>query len=431
MITFKDTEDTRSLTVVHVFDTATQDAVTSNAILKDLFRHVHLMNRDINTLYIRSDNAGFYHSSYSVMSIPELNNNDYNISIRRMDFCDPQAGKSICDRKAAHIKSCIKRYVNEGHNVQTAADFKAAIESTMTNLKVVVALPPNSVKMSNIPKGGKIENISLLHNFFFDSKTIIAWKQFEIGTGKEFTATSIQSTTASACIKVREESSISWQTQNRNRVHVHVTETVSNINTENVENIESDHQGENLFTCPEEGCILTFMRYGQLCLHLDRGNHVFPSNSLNLRERTQKRYASLVESKISSQKTLEYKNASSVLEVSVLNQGWALKCNREVKRFSSQQISFLTQKFNFGESTGFKCDPEEVAKEMRHVKNSDGSRLFRFQDFLTPSQIGSFFSRLSLKKRKESNANFDENDLSAEECNNVVSQLADFASSVL
>lgn len=107
MITFKDTEDTRSLTVVHVFDTATQDAVTSNAILKDLFRHVHLMNRDINTLYIRSDNAGCYHSSYSVMSIPELNNNDYNISIRRMDFCDPQAGKSICDRKAAHIKSCI------------------------------------------------------------------------------------------------------------------------------------------------------------------------------------------------------------------------------------------------------------------------------------------------------------------------------------
>lgn len=165
-----------------------------------------------------------------------------------------------------------------------------------------------------------------------------------------------------------------------------------------MENIESDQQGENLFTCPEEGCILTFMRYGQLCLHLDRGNHVFSTNSLNLRERTPKRYASLVESKISSQRTLEYKIASSMLDVSVLNQDWALMCNREVKRFSSQQISFLTQKFNFGESTGFKCDPEEVAKEMRQVKNSDITRLFRFQDFLNPSQIGSFFSKLSLKK---------------------------------
>lgn len=167
MITFNDREDARSLTFVHVFDIATQAAVTSNAMLKDLFRHVHLMNRDINTLYIRSDNAGCYHSSYSILSIPELNDNDYNISIRRMDFSDPQGGKSICDRKAAHIKLCIKRYVNEGHNVQTAAEFKAAIESTMTKLKVVVALPPSSVKLSNLLKGGKIENISLLHNFIF------------------------------------------------------------------------------------------------------------------------------------------------------------------------------------------------------------------------------------------------------------------------
>lgn len=41
--------------------------------------------------------------------------------------------------------------------MQTAADFKADIESTMTNFKLVVALPPTSVKMSNIRKCGKIE----------------------------------------------------------------------------------------------------------------------------------------------------------------------------------------------------------------------------------------------------------------------------------
>lgn len=64
-------------------------------------------------------------------------------------------------------------------------------------------------------------------------------------------------------------------------------------------------QINGVFTCPEEGCILTFMGYGQLCLHLDKGNHLFQPNSLNIRERTQKRYASLVESKISPQKTLE------------------------------------------------------------------------------------------------------------------------------
>lgn len=46
----------------------------------------------------------------------------------------------------------------------------------MINLKVVVVLLLNFVKMLNILKGGKIENISLLYNFFFDSKIIIVWK---------------------------------------------------------------------------------------------------------------------------------------------------------------------------------------------------------------------------------------------------------------
>lgn len=55
-------------------------------------------------------------------------------------------------------------------------DFKVVIESIMINLKVVVVLLLNFVKMLNILKGGKIENISLLYNFFFDSKIIIVWK---------------------------------------------------------------------------------------------------------------------------------------------------------------------------------------------------------------------------------------------------------------
>lgn len=46
---------------------------------------------------------------------------------KRMDFADPQGGKSICDRKHAHVKSYIRRYVNEGNDVSTAVDFKNAL----------------------------------------------------------------------------------------------------------------------------------------------------------------------------------------------------------------------------------------------------------------------------------------------------------------
>lgn len=62
--------------------------VIFNVILKELFWYVYLMNRDINILYIRLDNVGCFYFFYSVMFIFELNNNDYNIFIRRMDFCD-------------------------------------------------------------------------------------------------------------------------------------------------------------------------------------------------------------------------------------------------------------------------------------------------------------------------------------------------------
>lgn len=61
-----------------------------------------------------------------------MNRNDMNI--KRMDFCYQQGGKSICDRKAAHIKWYIKRFVNEGNNVLNASDFKAAIENKMNNV---------------------------------------------------------------------------------------------------------------------------------------------------------------------------------------------------------------------------------------------------------------------------------------------------------
>lgn len=173
---------------------------------------------------------------------------------------------------------------------------------------------------------------------FFDSKTITVSKQFEIGTGKEFTATNIQSAgNSSACLIVREESSITWLTQNRPRV----TEMESDIIIEHAENNESVEQGDTVFTCPEDGCIATFMKYGQLCLHLDRGNHVFPSDTSNLRERTKKSYSSLVETKLSSQKTLLDIGMSTRSGVSSLNQGWALKCKREVKNFSKEQISFM------------------------------------------------------------------------------------------
>ena len=51
------------------------------------------------------------------------------IKVQRVDFNDPQGGKGPCDRKAATIKAHVLRYINEGHDVVTADDFKEAMLS--------------------------------------------------------------------------------------------------------------------------------------------------------------------------------------------------------------------------------------------------------------------------------------------------------------
>lgn len=54
-----------------------------------------------------------------------------------------------------------------------------------------------------------------------------------------------------------------------------------------------------------------------------------------------------------------------------------------------------------------------MAKQMR-IRNDDGKRRFSSALFLTPLQIGSFFSRLVLQKRRADNSLYNEDDLQAE-----------------
>jgi len=51
------------------------------------------------------------------------------IHVKRVDFSDPQGGKGPCDRKAATIKTHVRQYINESHDVLTAHDFKEAMLS--------------------------------------------------------------------------------------------------------------------------------------------------------------------------------------------------------------------------------------------------------------------------------------------------------------
>ena len=68
--------------------------------------------------FFRQDNAGCYHSASTVLDCKNISKRT-GISIRRMDFSDPQGGKGPCDRFATTMKNHVRTYVNEGHDVVT------------------------------------------------------------------------------------------------------------------------------------------------------------------------------------------------------------------------------------------------------------------------------------------------------------------------
>ena len=79
-------------------------------------------------------------------------------------------------------------------------------------------------------------------------------------------------------------------------------------------------------------------------------------------------------------------------------QGWALKFAATTRRrLTKEQKKHLTNLFLIGDRTGRKSNPDEVSKSMRKARSPEGTLLFQAEDYLSPKQIASFFSRLSKK----------------------------------
>lgn len=63
-----------------------------------------------------------------ILSLPSIGERA-GIRILRYDFSDPQAGKDVCDRRIANLKSHMWRFINEGNDINTVKEMKVTIES--------------------------------------------------------------------------------------------------------------------------------------------------------------------------------------------------------------------------------------------------------------------------------------------------------------
>ena len=82
--------------------------------------------------------------------------------------------------------------------------------------------------------------------------------------------------------------------------------------------------------------------------------------------------------------------------------GWALpKPRAGSSRFTKKVKNYLTARFDLGEQTGRKADPQQVSSDMRKTTDEQNNRLFDRKEWVTKSQVQGFFSRLASSRGRQ------------------------------
>jgi hypothetical protein len=151
---------------VHLLDSCVQGAFAVTSIVENLLHTIRKDYPSVTKVNLRSDNAACYHNGPLLLSLRYISERT-GITIQRYDFSDPQAGKDICDRKIASMKSHMRRWLNEKHDITTAEEMKTALEShggVKGSRAAVVKLNTSRDNASD----NKIPGISLLNNFLLE-----------------------------------------------------------------------------------------------------------------------------------------------------------------------------------------------------------------------------------------------------------------------
>ena len=115
-------------TFVHIFDSCTQDWFSVASVVEHVLSVIKMEDPSITKFFQRSDNAGCYHNTELLLNLKAMGER-HGVEFKRYDFSDAQSGKDVCNRRIASIKTHMRGWVNEGHDITTAEEMKIALES--------------------------------------------------------------------------------------------------------------------------------------------------------------------------------------------------------------------------------------------------------------------------------------------------------------
>ena len=320
---------TSMLTFVNVFESCTQDSCTVVAVMSNVLERLKEITPALKSVYYWQDNAGCYHCG-STIAIAELCGRRHGLNVKRMDFADPQGGKGACDRKAATIKSHMMIFHDEGNNIESASDMKAAILSSggVPAVNVAVSGPPDN---SEFPKT-EIKGVSSYTNVEYTRIGFKVWKAYNIGEGKviprnKFNIPSLsvlQLTNLDKESQVGQSEFLTVKSKKKSQKEDDSQPENSPVSTCKEDTAYNQNES-HLYSCPEQGCIKRYQRFSSLQRHLDCGKHKRELEKETLFDRAATGYAERLDKQSGCVPTLQAFQSAKSPRQHVLSMGWALK----------------------------------------------------------------------------------------------------------
>ena len=166
----------------HLFDACQQDWFAVCSIIESTLREIKTEKPHITWVYLRSDKAGCYHNNSLIAAARGIGKRA-GLEVCRYDFSEPQYGKDVCDRILCPMKTCIRRFCNEGHDILSKGDMRRVLSERPVKGTSACVCEVDEAKITL--EVNKIDGFSKLHNVQFEEKGIRVWRSYRIGRGKE------------------------------------------------------------------------------------------------------------------------------------------------------------------------------------------------------------------------------------------------------
>ena len=201
---------------------------------------------------------------------------EHAIELKRFDFSDSQGGKGSCDRKATTIKSHMHTHLNSSHDIKTASQMMTATELSggISGIWVTVSGPQPAAKSTPV----KWEGVSFINNIAYTKEGLHVWRAYGIGSGKFVPWSNFHQQVGSLPQLNKQKQSSSAEVSSKLPKPKPVLEEAPQNRNNSNEDESCNDEGSNLFFCPEEGCVKSFVQYSSLEKHLDLVNTSMPWN---------------------------------------------------------------------------------------------------------------------------------------------------------